>query len=67
MKAPASRTAPTHLMRPPNSDALSDRFKKFAGLLSGEYKKRVPLKGEAKAAGDNVWERPVYNPARDNR
>jgi hypothetical protein len=52
-------------MRPPNSDALSDRFKKFAGLLSG--KKRVPLKGEAKAAGDNVWLRPVYNPARDNR
>lgn len=65
MKAPSSRTAPAHEMRPPNSDALSDRFKKFAGLLSG--KKRVPLKGEAKAAGDNVWLRPVYNPARDNR
>jgi hypothetical protein len=54
-------------MRPPNSDALSDGFKKYAGLLSGGYKKRVPLEGEAKAAGDNVWERPVYNPARDNR
>jgi hypothetical protein len=27
----------------------------------------VARAGEAKAAGDNVWLRPVYNPARDNR
>jgi hypothetical protein len=67
MKAPASRTVPTHLMRPPNSDALSDGFKKYAGLLSGEHKKRVPLEGEAKPPPNDLWLRPVYNPARDNR
>lgn len=67
MKNPSSRTAPAHEMRPPNKDALSDRFKKYAGLLSGEDKKRVPLKGEAKPPENNLWQRPVYNPARDNR
>jgi len=65
MKAPASRTAPTHLMRPPNKDAISKRVRDI--VQWDGYEKRVPLKGEAKAAGDNVWERPVYNPARDNR
>ena len=65
MKKPSSRTAPAHEMRPPNKDALSDGFKKFAGLLSG--KKRVPLKGEATPPEGNLWLRPVYNPARDNR
>jgi hypothetical protein len=54
-------------MRPPNSDALSDGFKKYAGLLSGEHKKRVPLEGEAKPPPNDLWLRPVYNPARDNR
>ena len=67
MKAPSSRTAPAHEMRPPNKDALSDGFKKFAGLLSGEYKKRVPLKGEAKPPSNDLWLRPVYNTAGDNR
>jgi hypothetical protein len=52
-------------MRPPNSDVLSDRFKKYAGLLSG--KKRVRHPDEALPPEGNLWQRPVYNPARDNR
>ena len=62
MKAPSSRTAPAHAPRPSGNTTAAARAAEVA-----KWKARVPLKGEAKSAGNNVWQRPVYNPARDNR
>jgi hypothetical protein len=62
MKAPASRTAPTHLMRPSGNTTADARAAEVA-----KWKVRVPLKGEATPPEGNLWQRPVYNPARDNR
>ena len=62
MKPTSSRTAPAHTPRPPGNTTAAARAAEVA-----KWKARVPLEGEAKSAGNNVWLRPVYNSARDNR
>jgi hypothetical protein len=62
MKAPSSRTAPAHAPRPSGNTTADARAKEIA-----KWKARVPLKGEAKSQDTNLWLRPVYNPATDNR
>ena len=61
MKKPTSRTAPAHAPRPSGNTTAAARAAEVA-----KWKARVPLEGEAKSAGNNLWQRPVYNPARDN-
>jgi hypothetical protein len=56
------RTAPAHEMRPP--DPISKRVRVITQWV---YKKRVPLLNEAQPPENNLWQRPVYNPATDNR
>jgi hypothetical protein len=62
MNKPSSRTAPAHEMRPSGNTTADARAKEVAG-----WKARLPLKGEAGPPGNNLWQRPVYDPARDNR
>jgi len=62
MKAPASRTAPAHKMRPSGNTTADARAAEVA-----KWKARVPLKGEAKPPAGDLWQRPVYNPAKDNQ
>ena len=62
MKKSTSRTAPAHAPRPSGNTTAVARAAEIA-----KWRARVPLKGEAKPPENNLWQRPVYNPARDNR
>jgi hypothetical protein len=63
MKKPSSRTAPAHEMRSP--DHISKRVRAITQWVG--YKKRVPLPNETLPPSNDLWQRPVYNPATDNR
>ena len=63
MKKPASRTAPAHEMRPP--DAISNRTRAVTQWAG--YVPRKRARNEALPPSNDLWQRPVYNPATDNR
>lgn len=63
-KVAPSAGASTAARRSP--DALSERTKKYAGLM-GSYVKRDRPAGEALPPDADLFKRPAYVPARDNR